>query len=255
MKSPIRSISAIIMVIMVGLSIPAMTAGSVDEKTQGASLNDMMRKFPHGKYWNHQGMYENNPDSWTDIPCDHIRIDTENGYYFVGEGWCNYFGGDCQCSGFANRLLHDIYGVDTFLGWPEGTLETLKPGDVVRYKNDMHTVLVTAVYEDFVCLSDCNIEFNNCQISWNYMTTKPVIAETLTKVYSAPSEMKADFSDDIVKMTMVTNHRMQPSPLGIMMYIRCYARQKKIKISRAEEQEIDITAYFLSSFLYDTEIL
>ncbi len=154
-----------------------------------ADLSDLMKKFPDGKYWNHVGSYENNPDGWTDIPCPHVLVEGGEYDYYVGIGYCNEFGGDVQCVGFANRLIYEAYGTESYEQWETTSLDNLKPGDVIRYKMDMHTIFVTSVDGEKVTYSDCNGNFSDCQIKWNQNTTKTEISDSLTAVYSAPSTL------------------------------------------------------------------
>ena len=112
------------------------------------SLNDLMEKFPAGKYWNHIAQsghsysdYNdtgtcNNPDGWSESPCYTHSQNAPTGKYD-----CNSFNGGIQCCGFARKLAYDAYG-SYATNWPYhvGTdavnymKTTLKPGDVMHYK-------------------------------------------------------------------------------------------------------------------------
>lgn len=160
-------------------------------------LNHLMEMFPDEKYWNHVGSYYNNPDGWTDTPCPHVLIDSGLGYdYYVGLGECNEFGGDVQCVGFVNRLVYEAYGVENYLSWKQkDNLEDLKPGDVIRFLYDMHSVLVTSVDGDMITYGECNGDLKDCKIKWNVQKSKDEIYESLTAVYVAPSMLSVPFAN------------------------------------------------------------
>ena len=160
-------------------------------------LNHLIEMFPDGKYWNHVGSYENNPDGWTDTPCPHVLVDSGLGYdYYVGLGECNEFGGDVQCVGFVNRLIYEAYGVENYLSWEqEYSLDNVKPGDVIRFLYDMHTVLVTSVDGDLITYGECNGNLSDCQIKWNVQKTKDEIYESFTTLYSAPEPLSVPLAN------------------------------------------------------------
>ncbi len=121
-------------------------------------LVSLIRKFPHGKYWNHTG--KNNPDSVTDSPCaSHYGCD-----YFGGCS-CNSYGGAIQCMGFAAKLSYEITGVDRNSYEESRTLDVskLRVGDIIRA--DGHSVLVTGVNGNNIAIAHCNYGAN-CIIRW-----------------------------------------------------------------------------------------
>ena len=160
-------------------------------------VKHLMEMFPDEKYWNHVGSYINNPDGWTDTPCPHVLVDSGLGYdYYVGLGECNEFGGDVQCVGFVNRLVYEAYGMENYLSWEQKyDLEDLKPGDVIRFLYDMHTVMVTSVDGDMITYGECNGDLSDCQIKWNVQKSKDEIYESLTAVYIAPSMLSVPFAN------------------------------------------------------------
>ena len=181
-----KALALLLAVVVMILSLPSVPAQALSK----VSLSKLMEMFPDGKYWNHMGMYENNPDGWTDIPCDHVLVDSGLGYdYYVGLGSCNSFGDDVQCVGFVNRLVYEAYGVDTYKNWKQTDLDHVKPGDVIRFKYDMHSVLVTSADKDTITYGECNGDFSDCQIRWNVQATREEIAESLTTVFSAPAAL------------------------------------------------------------------
>lgn len=210
-----KSIKYLVTLLLIIISVTVMTQIKV-HAASNVDIYALMEKFPDGKYWNHVGTYENNPDGWTDIPCPHVLVEGGEYDYYVGIGYCNSFGGDVQCVGFANRLVYEAYGVESYEQWEETTLDELKPGDVIRYKFDMHTIFVTSVDGEDITYGDCNAAFSDCQIKWGSHITKSEIALTLTAVYSAPTALSVPLanhsviSDDKIKI----GHSVECNAIG-----------------------------------------
>lgn len=162
----------------------------------GLTLSQLQSKFPHGKYWNHAGSSTNNPNGYTDTPCSHhgnsycSRTDPS----YSGGCGCNGFGGSIQCFGFANKCAYDVYG-SLYTSWSQTTLSNLKPGDVIRYKNNGHSIFVTAVNGNTITYGDCNSD-GHCKIMWNKIISKSTVASTLTAVYSAPYVLDNNVPDN-----------------------------------------------------------
>ncbi len=130
-----------------------------------ARLDELRKKFPDGKYWNHQG-YEANtsgfnkarPDNWTNTPCP------SNGRH-TSTKWCNG-----QCDGWARKIGQDLFGASTYdtKKWEKKyTFDGLCIGDVIRF-GSWHTVVVTGFTsnKDTIIISDCNWNCN-CNIDWD----------------------------------------------------------------------------------------
>ena len=155
------------------------------------TLAQLKKKFPHGKYWNHVGMSGNNQDGYTSSPCpSHDSTATCNCYVINGKemAW--------QCHGFAVKCGYDVYGSDPYT-WSKLTnssaLDSLKPGDIVRYYSNpptMHSIFVTAVSGNTVTFGDCNGTSQNCQIRWNATTTKQKLASNFVYMLRAPFTLK-----------------------------------------------------------------
>ncbi len=160
------------------------------------TLEELMAKFPNGKYWNHMGNPgasndKNNQDGYTSTPC------AKHGVVGTDQQTCNGFQpGDTQlswqCMGFAQKLGYDATGYNPRLnanGWMKYTsvsaLDNLKPGDIVRYANDSHSIYVTAIVGDTVVYADCNRD-GHCIITWGREVTMAKLKESFTYLRSAP---------------------------------------------------------------------
>lgn len=145
-------------------------AVAVDGDTNGVSianaddtmtkLDYLIKKFPHGKYWNHMGSSKNNPEGVTDTPCSsHSNCD----YY--GGCSCNSYNGTIQCMGYANQIAYEITGVDRMQYEESKTLDVskLRVGDIIREGG--HSVCVTGVNGDKISITDCNYGAR-CIIRW-----------------------------------------------------------------------------------------
>lgn len=156
------------------------------------TLDDLKILFPHGKYWNHVGSSQNNPMGWTDSPCLNHN---SNGY---NSSTCNHptFGNYYGCWGYADQLGY-LYGGSNPETWQKNTdpsaLDSLKTGDIVRYRNNGHSILVTAVNGDTVTFTDCNWGeqrgskwVSDCNIRWDVSITKSKLRETFSYVRVCP---------------------------------------------------------------------
>ena len=160
------------------------------------SIAQIREKFPDGKYWNHAGNpgasnSVNNQDGWTNTPCPrHKTVGTSaqtcNGFAPSGKqlSW--------QCMGYAEKIGYDITGYNprnNAHGWSTSknvsALDSLKPGDIVRYKNDGHSIYVLGVDGNTVTYTDCNSD-GHCKIRWDATISKSTLASSFTYVRSAP---------------------------------------------------------------------
>ena len=160
------------------------------------SIAQIREKFPDGKYWNHAdnpgaSNSVNNQDGWTNTPCPrHKTVGTSaqtcNGFAPSGRqlSW--------QCMGYAEKIGYDITGYNprnNAHGWSTSknvsALDSLKPGDIVRYKNDGHSIYVLGVDGNTVTYTDCNSD-GHCKIRWDATISKSTLASSFTYVRSAP---------------------------------------------------------------------
>ena len=172
------------MLAVMALSTPVIAAGA-EETAGGMSFQELQQKFPDGKYWNHLAGEPDNPNGWTETPCDHSVSDPCNTCNTFID-WNTRWSGK-QCFGFAMKVNYDIYG-STFTGWTQDSdVTTLKAGDVVRLYNDSHSIIIQMVEGEAVTYAECNTEAP-CQISWNETTTVSALKKNLTYVAHAPYE-------------------------------------------------------------------
>ena len=129
-----------------------------------ARLNMLRKKFPDGKYWNRDKASENNPDGYTDNPCPKGHTDDRD----------NRFDGTGQCHGFAIKLGYDVFGIHASLWERHYDVNKVQVGDLIRYRS-RHTVMVTAVYDTYFKVADCNWDYN-CNIEWNRKMNKSYIS-------------------------------------------------------------------------------
>lgn len=159
----------------------------------------LQEKFPDGKYWNHAGNpgssnNRNNQNGYTSTPC------SKHGTVGTSKQTCNGFAPNgsqlsWQCMGFAEKLGYDFTGSnprENRNGWSTSTsresLNSLKAGDIVRYKNNGHSIFVTAVSGNTVSYADCNSD-GHCRIRWNKTISKSTLRSSFTHKRSAPYEL------------------------------------------------------------------
>lgn len=186
MKLIVKKILSFTLILCLCLSLlPSMTM-TAEAANTGLNLSQLQQKFPHGKYWN-----GGNSDSYTSSPCNH-----HGSCRYNGSCGCNSFLGlSIQCMGYAEKLGYDATGYNprnNSNGWytytSSSALDSLKPGDIVRYKNDKHSIYVTGVNGDTVTYTDCNSD-GHCIIRWNATISKSTLRSSFTYVRSAPSSV------------------------------------------------------------------
>lgn len=144
----------------------------------GMSVAQLQSKFPNNAFWNHPGK-GNSPDGYSWTPCKHSKHD----YY--GKCGCNSYNNAIQCMGFAYKLANDVYGTNARNWAKVYNLNSLKPGDIIRYHYNGHSIFVTGVSGNTVTYGEC-LGDSGCKIRWNRTESKSSIGKTLTYVQSAP---------------------------------------------------------------------
>lgn len=163
---------AVILLSSIGTSFTAFAQSS----NQKAKLTALVKKFPDGKYWNHVGSKNNNPDGYTSKPCTH--------HFTTGCKWvsgyceCNCFDDAIQCMGYAYKTAYDLLGISVrnTLKWQ--TLNTLDVsslcvGDVIRYTASGHSITVVGVKGDTIAYTGANWG-GNCLIRWGTMDVSQI---------------------------------------------------------------------------------
>lgn len=183
----------------------------------------LQEKFPNGKYWNHVGNpgssnNKNNQDGYTSTPC------SKHGTVGTSKQTCNGFAPDgkqlsWQCMGFAEKLGYDFTGSnprENRNGWSTSTssesLNSLKAGDIVRYKNNGHSIFVTAVNGNTVSYADCNSD-GHCRIRWNSIISKSTLRSSFTYKRSAPYELPSGNMQPTTSNVVNPNPASNPDPV------------------------------------------
>ena len=163
----------------------------------GATLADLQKKFPSGKYWNHYVASASDrtvgvsgefySDSVTDHPCN-----THNGVCPIGGYDCNKFNG-IQCNGFVRKISDEVYG-SVYKSWGTTSLDNVKAGDTLHYFDSQtdgtygHWVMIIGVNGNTLTVGEANA-YGNCKINWGRTINKTAIWSTT--VYSAPYTLPA----------------------------------------------------------------
>ena len=140
------------------ISVSSFSADAADSTM--TTLVQLIKKFPHGKYWNHVGSKKNKPEGVTSKPCkSHKKCD----YY--GGCSCNSYNSAIQCMGYANLISEKITGVPVseYTKSKKFDVKKLRVGDIVRQSG--HSVCITGVSGDKIALTDCNYGAR-CIIRW-----------------------------------------------------------------------------------------
>lgn len=144
-------------------AFPLSASAAGKEKTTEALLLELSERFLHGMYWNHVGSAENNPDGVTETPCaNHSGVSWDS-----PEKTCNSFENAIQCMGFAYKIGYEIVGTSprTWEKSEKLNASKLRVGDIIRYRNNRHSLTVTAVKGNTISFVDANW-FSGCGIRW-----------------------------------------------------------------------------------------
>lgn len=174
-----KLISAFLVAVICLASIPAVSFDSFAANGIEMRLDKLKKDFPDGYYWNHEvksasdrlegvleRLDERHAYSVSKTPCtDH------NSAVPVGGRDCNYFDSGYQCHGFAAMLFYRVFGERaSTLQEVDKKLWEIKPGDLVRVKNDTHSAIVLSVSGLKYTVAECNVADENgnggCEISW-----------------------------------------------------------------------------------------
>ncbi len=159
-----KRIISLVFAVFIAFSAVGVTGTVKAADTTMSTLNYLVKKFPHGKYWNHMGSTQNSPDKVTNTPC-------ANHY---GCSWqpnacsCNSFDNAIQCMGYAYKIAYEITGKSarTFTKSYSLDASKLRVGDIIRYRGDRHSLCVTGVDGEKISFTDNNW-IGKCQIRWS----------------------------------------------------------------------------------------
>ena len=180
------------------------------------TLEQLQSKFPHNKYWNHannpgSSASANNQDGYTSTPCPQ-----HSGTIGTSRQTCNGFAPSgsqlaWQCMGFAEKCGYDTSGYNprnNANGWQTYTsssaLDNIKPGDIVRYRNNTHSIFITGVNGDTITYGDGNSD-GKCIIKWNEKTSKATLKSTFSHLRSAPTALNTSVSPAPTTYTITYN--------------------------------------------------
>lgn len=140
-------------------------------------IDDEMKKFPNGSYWNHKGKSSISDETISNIPCSHFSEKVNGSFCSKTKLPSNKECG--QCYGFAYKLAKDIWGTTNFRSKKvDGNYEP-KVGDNVRLEipvdstnapeareTQPHSIFITSVDGDNITFAECNGELEDCEIIW-----------------------------------------------------------------------------------------
>lgn len=174
-----KLISAFLVAVICLTSVPALSFDIFAANGIEMRLERLKREFPDGYYWNHEvksasdrldsilgRLDEGYAYSVSKTPCtDHNKATP------VGGRDCNYFDSGYQCHGFAAMLFYRIFGERaSSLQEQDKKPWEIRPGDLVRIKNDTHSAIVLSVNGLKYTVAECNVadgkDAGGCEISW-----------------------------------------------------------------------------------------
>ena len=169
----LKKTASLILCVMMLVSCFTMASPSCLAAAESVSdLQSLALKFPHGKYWNHIGSKENNPDGYTSTPCTKHSSRCD---YQEGACECNSFLNAIQCRGYAFKLANEITGSDP-RQWSKSyrlSSSSLRVGDIIRYLNDGHSIVVVGIKGNTIAFTGANWG-GNCLIKWGTMSLSSI---------------------------------------------------------------------------------
>lgn len=135
-------------------------------------IEALREDFPEGAYWNHAGIEleegADNSFTVTDTPCQHeLYLDDD----------CNVYDGITlelfpdfeyltQCLGFASLVGDIVFGenAQTEIYYD---YSRLRIGDHIRVIEDMHSMIVREIHDEYVTVLEVDADLNTCEISWS----------------------------------------------------------------------------------------
>ena len=134
-----------------------------------SKFNELKTRYKHGEYWN---KYNSSDCSRTGtIPCRCNSTCTATCSCSCGEFRYNGYAVAWQCHGYALRLGYEIYGNNPNTWSRNKDINSVRPGDIIRFWNDGHSVMVTNVSGDNITFTDCN-RVGPCKVQWGTTWSK-----------------------------------------------------------------------------------
>lgn len=132
-------------------------------------FNELRNRYINGQYWNKYNDPSGNKSGT--IPCKCSRTCTASCSCRCGAFIYNGTEVAWQCHGYALKLGYEMFGTNPN-GWhKEYNLNNVQPGDIIRYLNNGHTVMVTGVSGNTITFTDCNWS-GPCKIRWDASMSK-----------------------------------------------------------------------------------
>lgn len=175
--------------------------------------------------------------------------------------------------GYAEKIGYDITGYNprnNAHGWSTSknvsALDSLKPGDIVRYKNDGHSIYVLGVDGNTVTYTDCNSD-GHCKIRWDVTISKSTLASSFTYVRSAPFAISGGTNNlpllcvDVVQGGQnhihVRGWAFDPDSPGAKLDVHVYINGEfhEITAGKYHDQKLDDTYHCGTDHGFDQDIL
>ena len=147
-----------------------------------AKFRELQNRFRDGEYWNHYNASDYSHTGTIPCHCSYTcagNCSCECGQFYYNGQWVAG-----QCHGYALRLAYEIYGSNANTWATNTSIDSVRPGDIIRFWNDGHSVMVTNVNGDNITFTDCN-RAGPCKVAWN-VTWKKSNFTGLTKIYKHP---------------------------------------------------------------------
>lgn len=174
MKKIIFSLILVMSMILIATS-KASAAGVPTEKEVYQSLMAMKEEYPQGSPWT-----------------------SANQYGWNGGGYGKARG----CMAFAHMMSDAAFGTLPARQITNFTIEDVRVGDVLRNSWNSHSVIVTEVHEDYICIAEGNW---NYKVNYERTWSAAEVAAACYMLTRYPEGVVAEDRSDYVKENLYTN--------------------------------------------------
>ena len=166
-----------------------------------------------------------------------------------------------KCAVFAALMYYSYYGIDPYASAEiVYDVEQVKPGDIVRYSNDGHSVWVLSRNGENVQVAECNYDLN-CSVRWyqnktmselrngfNYIYKAPYVLGGSEPELTEPSGIKATLKDG--KISVSWNRPVMASGYTVKIFSAEDVAQKNFS-NPIKKQEIKFPSITSTSFYFN----
>ncbi|MDD5890245.1 MAG: Ig-like domain-containing protein [Ruminococcus sp.] len=147
-----------------------------------AKFTELKKRYVNGQYWNAYSAPDYSHTGTHSCYCSGTcrgNCSCSCGQFYYNGKWVAG-----QCHGYALRIAYEIYGSNANTWATNKSINSVRPGDIIRFWNNGHSVMVTNVSGDNITFTDCN-RTGPCKVAWDVTWPKSKFTG-LTCIYKHP---------------------------------------------------------------------